>query len=162
MLRALILYLSSGTYSLKSDPNDRFFEKLFHGRFILLSEFFSRNLLKEKWQVYFTFRVFGRSLLKGKFCVYLLSWCFLFYQKMYILFKKNAILCWFLKNVSPSKTVICFILNNSHLLMVKGIAFYVLYKSRVLIIPYKADDSSLFIELPDEIYKKASGFVIQF
>ena len=35
--------------------------------------------------------------------------------------------------------------------MVKGIAFYALYKSRV---PYKADDSCLFIELPDEIYKK--------
>ena len=38
--------------------------------------------------------------------------------------------------------------------MMKGIAFYALYKSRVLIIPYKADDSCLFIELPDEIYKK--------
>ena len=29
MLCALILYISGGTYSLKSTPNDRFFEKLF-------------------------------------------------------------------------------------------------------------------------------------
>ena len=66
--------------------------------------------------------------------------------------KKNPILCLFLKNVSPSKRVICFIPNNSHLSMVKDIAFYALYKSRVLIIPCKADDSSLFIGVPDEIY----------
>ena len=46
--------------------------------------------------------------------------------------------------------------------MVKGIAFYALYKSRVLIIPCKADDFCLFIELPDEIYKMASGSVINF
>ena len=38
--------------------------------------------------------------------------------------------------------------------MVEGIAFYALHKSRVLIIPCKADDFCLFIELPDEIYKK--------
>ena len=31
------------------------------------------------------------------------------------LYFKNAILCLFLKNVSPAKRVICFILNNSHL-----------------------------------------------
>ena len=76
--------------------------------------------------------------------------------------KKNAISCLFLKNVLPSKQVICFILNNLHFLMVEGIAFYALHKSRVLIIPCKLDDSCLFIELPDEIYKKASGIVIQF
>ena len=35
----LILYISSGTYSLKSTPNDRFFEKLFVAIFYLLSEF---------------------------------------------------------------------------------------------------------------------------
>ena len=45
--------------------------------------------------------------------------------------------------------------------MMEGIAFYVPHKSRVLIIPCKADDFCLFIELPDKIYKKASGFVIQ-
>ena len=67
------------------------------------------------------------------------------------LFKKNAVLCLFLKNVLPSKRVVCFILNNLHFPMVKGIAFYALYKSRVLIIPCKADDFCLFIGLPDEI-----------
>ena len=81
---------------------------------------------------------------------------------MCILFKKNLILCLFLKNVSPSKRMICFILNNSHLLMVEGIAFYDLYTSRELIMPCKADDSCLFIGLPDEIYIKAPGIVIQF
>ena len=35
--------------------------------------------------------------------------------------------------------------------MVEDIAFYALHKSRVLIIPYKADEFCLFIELPDEI-----------
>ena len=35
--------------------------------------------------------------------------------------------------------------------MVEGITFYDLYKSRVLVIPYKADDFCLFIGLPDEI-----------
>ena len=39
---------------------------------------------------------------------YLHSWCFLFYQKMCTFFKKNAILCLFLKNVSPSKRVMFF------------------------------------------------------
>ena len=57
----------------------------------------------------------------------------------------------FLKNVSPSKRVVCFILNNSHLSGLEGIAFYALYKSKVLIIPYKADDFCLLIGLPDEI-----------
>ena len=46
--------------------------------------------------------------------------------------------------------------------MVEGIAFCALYKSRVLIIPYKADDFWLFIRLPDEIYKKAPDMVLQF
>ena len=66
---------------------------------------------------------------------------------------KNAISCLFLKNVSPPKRVICFILNNLHFPMVEGIAFYALHKSRVLIIPCKADGFCLFIRLPDEIYK---------
>ena len=47
--------------------------------------------------------------------------------------KKNLILCLF------TKRMVCFILNNSHLPRVEGIAYYVLYKSRVLI-PCKADD----------------------
>ena len=81
-------------------------------------------------------------------------WCFLFYQKICTLFKKMQFCICFFKNVLPSKSVVCFIPNNLHFPMVKGIAFYVLYKSRVLIIPYKADDSCLFIELPAEIYKQ--------
>ena len=79
---------------------------------------------------------------------------FSFLQKnVHFIKKKSAILCLFLKNVLPSKRVICFILNNLHLPMVKGIAFYTLYKSRVLIVPCKADDFCLFTELPDEIRK---------
>ena len=37
--------------------------------------------------------------------------------------------------------------------MVEDIAFYALYKSRVLIISCNADDFCLFIGLPDEINK---------
>ena len=46
--------------------------------------------------------------------------------------------------------------------MVEGIAFYALYKSRVVIIFVlcKAEDSCLFIGLPDEINKKSPGIVI--
>ena len=75
---------------------------------------------------------------------------------------KNAILCLFLKNVSPSKSVVCFILNNSHLPMVEGIAFYALHKSRVLIIPCKADNFCSFIIMKNEIAKKLPVIVIQF
>ena len=46
--------------------------------------------------------------------------------------------------------------------MVEGIAFYVLYKSKVLIISCKVNAFCLFIRLPDEIYKKSPGIVIQF
>ena len=38
-LCVLILYISGGTYCLKTTPNDRFFEKLFMAVFNLLSEF---------------------------------------------------------------------------------------------------------------------------
>ena len=69
---------------------------------------------------------------------------------------KNAISYLFLKNVSPSKRVLSFILNNLHFPMVEGIAFDVLHKSRVLIIPCKADGFCLFIGLPDEILKKVT------
>ena len=54
----------------------------------------------------------------------------------------------FLKNVSTSKRVIYFILNNSHLIMEVGIAFYALYKSRKY--PVKQVN---FVYLPDEILK---------
>ena len=72
-------------------------------------------------------------------------------KNVHFILKKNAILCLFLKNISPFKRVICFILNTVHFPMMEGIAFYALYKSRVLIIPCKADDFCLFIGLPDEI-----------
>ena len=74
-----------------------------------------------------------------------------FSTKKCALYLKNAISCLFLKNVSPSKRVICFILNNLHFPMVEGIVFYALHKSRVLIIHCKADGFCLFIGLPDEI-----------
>ena len=75
---------------------------------------------------------------------------FSFLPKNVHFISKNAILCLFLKNISPPKRAVCFILNNLHFSMMEGIAFYALYKSRVLIIPCKADDFCLFIELPDE------------
>ena len=59
----------------------------------------------------------------------------------YLQKKKNAILCLFLKNISPSKRVVFSIPNNSP--MVEGIAFYALYKSRVLKLSCKADDFCL-------------------
>ena len=68
-------------------------------------------------------------------------------KKCALYLKKNAILCLCHKNVSPSKRVLCFILNNLNFLMVEGIAFYALYKSRVLIILCKADYFCLFIGL---------------
>ena len=46
MLCVLVLYISGGTYNLKSNPNDGFFEQLFQDNFILITEFFSRNLLR--------------------------------------------------------------------------------------------------------------------
>ena len=76
---------------------------------------------------------------------------FSFLPKKVHFISKNEISCLFLKNVSPSKRVVCFILNNLHFPMVKGIAFYALHKSRVLIIPCKTDGFCFFIGLPDEI-----------
>ena len=69
---------------------------------------------------------------------------FSFLPKIVHFISKNAILCLFLKNVAPSKRVVCFILNNLHFPVVEGIAFYALYKSRVLQIPCKADGFCLF------------------
>ena len=71
-------------------------------------------------------------------------WCFLFYQKICISFNKIHFCVCFLKMFRPLKGWICFILNISHLSVVEGIVFYGLYKSRVLIIPCKADDFCLF------------------
>ena len=71
----------------------------------------------------------------------------------YLKKKKNAILCLFLKNISPSKRLVCFILNNSHFILVEFIAFYALYKSRILIILSETGDFSLFTRQPNEIKK---------
>ena len=49
---------------------------------------------------------------------------FSFLPKNVHFISKNAVLSLFLKNVSPSKTVVCFILNNLHFPMVEGIVFY--------------------------------------
>ena len=76
---------------------------------------------------------------------------FSFLPKNVHFISKNTISCLFLSSVSPSKRVIYFILNNLHFPMVGGIAFYALPKSRVLIIPCKADGFCLFIGLADEI-----------
>ena len=46
MLCVLILYISGGTYILKSTSNDRFFEKLFMA-FVFTLRVFARNLLRE-------------------------------------------------------------------------------------------------------------------
>ena len=83
--------------------------------------------------------------------VYFTLMVFSFLPKNVHFISENAISYLFLKNVSPSKKVICFNLNNLHFPMVEGIGFYFLYKSRVLIIPCKANNFCLFIGLPDEI-----------
>ena len=51
MLRALISYVSGATYSLKSTPNDRLFEKLFHG---FLPEICLEEIAKE---IFFSYSV---------------------------------------------------------------------------------------------------------
>ena len=76
---------------------------------------------------------------------------FSFLPKNVHFISKNTVLCLFLKNVAPPKRVLCFILNNLHFPMEKGIVFYALCKSRILIIPCKAYDICLFIGLPDKI-----------
>ena len=65
------------------------------------------------------------SLFKLFFIYFFFLFCLNFIHVFFsILFKKNTILCLFLKNVSPSKRVVCFILNNFHIPMVGGIACY--------------------------------------
>ena len=58
MLCVLILYISGGTYSLKSIPNDRFFEKLFMAILFTLHTVFARNLLRgnRRRKILFVFR----------------------------------------------------------------------------------------------------------
>ena len=72
-------------------------------------------------------------------------------KKFTFYLKKNAILCLFHKNVSASKRMIFFLIIRTCQCKLHCIAFYALYKSRMLIIPCKADDFCLLIGLPDEI-----------
>ena len=101
------------------------------------------------WFLYFSFTACVPFLLLNFFSFS--NGVFFFLSKNVHFISKNVISCLLLKNVSPSKRVACFILNNLHFPMVQGIAFYALHKSKVLIIPCKADDFCLFIALPDDI-----------
>ena len=53
MLCVLILYISGGTYSLKSTPNDRFFEKRFMAVLIYFQRFYHKSAEKKSPQKYF-------------------------------------------------------------------------------------------------------------
>ena len=52
------LYISGGTYSFKSTPNDRFFERIFHGNFIysksLCQKSAEREIAEEMFFLYTT------------------------------------------------------------------------------------------------------------
>ena len=98
-------------------------------------------------------------------CSLVISYGVFFSTKLcaFYLKKKVQFCVCFLKMFRPLKRwYLCFILNNSHLSVVEGLIFFALHKSGVLIRLCKADDSCLFIGLPDEIYKRAPGIVIQF
>ena len=60
MLCVLILYISGGTYSLKSTPNERFFWETFHGNFIYSQRFSQKSAERKSPKKYF-------------FCI--LFWC---------------------------------------------------------------------------------------
>ena len=62
MLCVLILYMSGGTYSLKSTPNDRFFEKLFHGHFIYSQSFCQKSAEGKSPKKYFLYFVLMSGL----------------------------------------------------------------------------------------------------
>ena len=60
MLCVLILYMSGGTYSLKSTPNDRFLfiEKLFMAIFIYFQSFCQKSTERKSPKKYFLYFVF--------------------------------------------------------------------------------------------------------
>ena len=96
-LCVLIFYINGGTYSLKSIPKDRLFEKLFM-TILFTRRVFARNLLWEEiaenslksipnerffeelfMAILFTRRVFARNLLRGNrrrftFCIFFDIW----------------------------------------------------------------------------------------
>ena len=53
----LILYISGGTYSLKSTPNDRFFEKLFMAIFIDSQSFCQKSAERKSPKKYFSYLI---------------------------------------------------------------------------------------------------------
>ena len=57
MVCVLILYESDGTYSLMSTPNNRFLEKLFHGRFIYSQSFCQKSAGRKSPRKYFFFYI---------------------------------------------------------------------------------------------------------
>ena len=52
-LCALILHVSGGTYRLTSNPNDRLYEKLFHGRYIYSQSFCQKSTERKPPMKYF-------------------------------------------------------------------------------------------------------------
>ena len=57
MLFVLILYISGGTYSLKSSPNDRFFWETFHGNFIYSQCYCQKSAERKSPKKYFSYFV---------------------------------------------------------------------------------------------------------
>ena len=53
----LILYISGGTYCLKSTPNDRFFGKLFIAIFIYFQSFCQKSAERKSTKKYFSYFV---------------------------------------------------------------------------------------------------------
>ena len=62
MLCVLILYVSAGTYSLMSTPNDRLFQKLFMAIFIYSQSFDQKSAEKKSPKKYFLYFVFMSGL----------------------------------------------------------------------------------------------------
>ena len=62
MLCVLILYISGGTYNLKSAPNDRFFEKLFMAIFIYFESFCQKSAERKSAKKYFLYFVLMSGL----------------------------------------------------------------------------------------------------
>ena len=56
------LYISGGTYSLKSTLNGRCFEKLFHGRFIYSQSFCQKSAERKSPKKYFSYFVLMSGL----------------------------------------------------------------------------------------------------
>ena len=62
MLYVLILYISGRTYSLKSTPNDRFFEKLFMAVLIHYQSFCQKSAERKSSKNYYSYFVLMSGL----------------------------------------------------------------------------------------------------